>query len=165
MSSVIDSKHQELSTDEIIAIASVETGNEYTPEQIKASVAAEAHENGAIVLRQGNTLFVVHKAPNQKGMGVFRALNADTAQNYIQNVIMFLKAIKLLGYQNLVTEYKDPTINNILKIIARNPPMPGMGYAIQRTGNGGFRATINLGQEQQGGLPNARAERPVQGGL
>lgn len=165
MSSVIDSKHQELSTDEIIAIASVETGSEYTPEQIKASLAAETHETGAIIIRQGNTLFVVHKAPNQEGMGVFRALNADTAQNYIQNVIMFLKAIKSIGYRTLVTEFKDPTIINILKVIARKPPFPGMGYALQQTGRGGFRATINLGQEQQGGLPNARAERPVQGGL
>ena len=84
MTAVVDSRHQELDNDEIIAIAAQDTGSPYSPEQVKASLVAETHEAGAIIMRQGNTLFVVHKNPNQPTEAFFRALNADTARNFIK---------------------------------------------------------------------------------
>jgi hypothetical protein len=36
-----------------------------------------------LFLREGNTLFIIHKA--KPGVGWFRALNADTARNFLQN--------------------------------------------------------------------------------
>ena len=107
MTAVVDSRHQELDSDEIISIAAMETGSQYSPEQVKASLIAETQETGAIILRQGNTLFVVHKVPNREGVAVFRALNADTAQNYIQNSIMFLKAMASMAYTTLVTQFRS----------------------------------------------------------
>lgn len=154
MSTVVDSKHQELSVDEIIGIAAQETRSEYSPEQIKAVLLAEAHGAGAICMREGNTLFIVHKTPNNPAIGVFRALNADTAKNYCQNAVTFTKAIGMAGFKTLVTEFDDPAILNVIKFVSRHPPFPNMGYATQRTEDGGYRVTINLGQtQQQGGLP------------
>ena len=164
MSTVVDSKHQELSNDEIISIAAQDTGSPYSPEQVKASLVAETHESGAIIMRQGNTLFVVHKSPNNPTTAVFRALNADTAQNYLQNSIMFVKAIAATGIKTLVTQFKDSSLLSIFKYISRNPPFPGMGYATQKTKDGGYQVTVNLGNGQQGGLPNGRLQ-PQQGGL
>lgn len=163
-SAVVDSKHQELEPDEIIGIAAQDTGSEYSPEQVKASLMAETHESGAIILRQGNTLFVVHKSPKEPTVGVFRALNADTAKNYIDNSIMFVKAAASMGLKTLVTQFTDPSLLNIFKVISRNPPLPGMGYATQKTKDGGYQVTINLGGEQKGGLPNPRLQ-PQQGAL
>lgn len=156
---VVDSRQQELSNEEIIAIAAQETGSQYSPEQVQASIMAEAHEAGAILMREGNTLFIIHKNPNNPEVGVFRALNADTARNYIENSIVFVQAAAAAGFKTLVTDFEDESLLNIFKYISRNPPMPGMGYAVQRTEDGGFRVTINLGTgTPRGGLPNARLQ-------
>jgi hypothetical protein len=158
MSSVVDSKHQELSNEEIIRIAAQETGSQYSPEQVIASVMAETHEGGAIMMREGNTLFIINKSSKDPSVGVFRALNADTAQNYLQNSIVFVEAAASTGFKTIVTTFYDESLLSIFKYISRNPPFPGMGYAAQRTEDGGFRVTVNLGGGEQGGLPNARLQ-------
>jgi len=58
-------------TEEIIEIAARETGGKYTAEQIKASLTAEAYEMGALMLRQGNTILVVHQDKNNPTTAVF----------------------------------------------------------------------------------------------
>ena len=98
MTAVVDSKHQELSNQEIIQIAAQETGSQYSPEQVTASIMAETHEAGAIMMREGNTLFIIQKSPNNPEVGVFRALNADTAQNYLQNSMVFIQAAAAAGF-------------------------------------------------------------------
>jgi hypothetical protein len=162
MSSVVDSKHQELSNEEIIQIATQETGSQYSPEQVTASIMAEAHKGGAIMMREGNTLFIINKSSKDPSVGVFRALNADTAQNYLQNSMVFVKAAVAIGFKTIVATFYDASLLSIFKYISRNPPFPGMGYAAQRTKDGGFRVTVNLGSGEQGGLPNARLQ-PQQG--
>jgi hypothetical protein len=151
MSAVIDSKMEMLDEDEIISIAAQETDSPYSPEQVRAAVLAEAHGTGALIIRQGNTLFVVNKNPNNPKAAVFRALNADTASNYIKNSIEFIKAIKMAGYEVLVTDFNDESILSIFRYISRNPPFPDMGYAVQRLSDGGYRATIKLGNNNSGG--------------
>ena len=151
MSLVVDSKLEELSPEEIIDIAARETESPYSPEQVRASVLAEAHGAGAIIMRQGNTLFVVNPSPNNPKAAMFRALNADTGGNYIKNSIEFIKAIKMAGYEVLVTDFHDESILTIFRYISRNPPFPGMGYAVQRLSDGGFRATIKLGDNNSAG--------------
>jgi hypothetical protein len=140
-----------LDEDEIISIAAQETDSPYSPEQVRAAVLAEAHGTGALIIRQGNTLFVVNKNPNNPKAAVFRALNADTASNYIKNSIEFIKAIKMAGYEVLVTDFNDESILSIFRYISRNPPFPDMGYAVQRLSDGGYRATIKLGNNNSGG--------------
>jgi hypothetical protein len=158
MTSVVDSKHQELSNQEIIQIAAQETGSQYSPEQVTASIMAEVHEAGAIMMREGNTLFLIEKSSKDPSVGVFRALNADTAQNYLQNSMVFIQAAAAAGFKTLVTTFQDASLLGIFKYISRKPPIPGMGYAVQQTQNGSFRVTVNLGGGQQGGLPNARLQ-------
>lgn len=164
MSSVVDSKHQQLSNEEIIQIAAQETGSQYSPEQVTASIMAEVHNAGAIMMREGNTLFLVQKSPKDPSVGVFRALNADTARNYLQNSLVFTQAAAAAGFKTIVSTFYDESLLSIFKYISRNPPFPGMGYTAQRTQDGGFRVTVNLGGGEQGGLPNARLQ-PQQGAI
>jgi hypothetical protein len=155
MSSFVDSKHQKLSQDEIINIAATETGSKYNAEQIKASLLAEAHQMGAIMLQEGNTIFIVHRSPERPDVGLFRALNADTIPNYLKNGQVFMKAIGLAGFQYLVTIFNEESLLNLFRRGMRNPPFPGMGYAAQKSKDGSrFRVTINLGDTKSGGLPD-----------
>ncbi len=164
MSSFVDSKHQKLSKDEIVAIAAKETGGKYTAEQIKASLMAEVAETGALVMQEGNTLFIIHKAPDRPDVGVFRAINADVLPNYLKSCITFTKAIGLMGFKYMVTVFDDPAILNIFKYIGRNQPFGKMGYAIQRTKDGQYQVTASLGEVKKSGLPDKAQPQP-QGGL
>jgi hypothetical protein len=155
MSSFVDSRHQKLSQNEILAIAAKETGGKYTVEQILASLVAEAHEMGAIMMQEGNTIFVVHRSPQRPDVALFRALNADTIPNYLKNSLVFTKAVGLAGFQYIVSEFEEESLLNIFRYVKRNQPFPGMGYAAQKSKDGKrFRVTVNLGDTKSGGLPD-----------
>jgi hypothetical protein len=164
VSSFINSKHQKLSKDEIVAIAAKETGGKYTAEQIKASLMSEVQNAGGLLMQEGNTLFIIHKLPEDPTVGVFRALNADTIQNYLKNCLVFTKAIGLMGFKYMVTVFDDPSLINIFKHIGRNQPFKNMGYAVQRTTNGQYKVTASLGDAKKGGLPDKEIPK-TQGGL
>lgn len=155
MSSFVDSRHQKLSQNEILAIAAKETGGKYTAEQVLASLLAEANEMGAIMMQEGNTIFVVHRSPERPDVALFRALNADTIPNYLKNSLVFTKAIGMAGFQYIVSEFEDESLLNIFRYVKRNQPFPGMGYEAQKSKDGSrFRVTVNLGDTKSGGLPD-----------
>lgn len=154
MSSFVDSNTRKLSQEEIIAIAAKETGSKYTPEQIKASLSAEAYEMGGLMLQEGNTIFIIHPSAEMRGVGIFRALNADTMPNYLKNSLVFTKAVGLAGFKYIVTVFEEPSLLNIFKYVKRNQPFPGMGYAVQKTKEGQYKVTVNLGKTDAGGLPD-----------
>lgn len=143
----VDSKQQLLDNDEIIAIAALNTGGEYTAEQVKASLVAESHNDKqkATMIRNGNTIFILYRYKEQPNIGFFRALNADAPQNYINNSLMFLTAAKTMDFTGLITEFEDPTLLNIMKIIARSPPGPDMGYQAFEMDDGSYQVVIDLG--------------------
>ena len=160
MSSFVDSRHQKLSQDEIIAIAAKETGGEYTMDQVKASLLAEAHEMGAIMLQEGNTIFVIHRAPDRSDVALFRALNADTIPNFCKNSVVFTQAVGMAGIQYMVTEFTEKSLLNVFKYVYRNAPFENMGYDIQQSEDGEvYRVIVNLGDiGTQGGLPPTPAQ-------
>jgi len=154
MSSFIDSKLQKLSKDEIVAIAAKETGGKYTADQIKASLLLEVQHSGALMMEEGNTLFIIQQAPDRPDIGIFRAVNADTVPNYLKNSMNAAKAFGLMGFQYLVTVFDDPSIINIFKYIGRNQPFPNMGFQVAKLKDGRYKVTINMGNIKKGGLPD-----------
>lgn len=164
MSSLIDSKHQKLSQEEIIAIAAKEAGGKYTVDQIKASLSAEAYQMKGLMLREGNTIFIVHPSPVQATIGIFRAINADTLQNYMKNSVVFIKSIGMSGFKQLITQFSDKSLINIFKYVKRHQPFEGMWFVVKKTTNGEYKAIVHLGDVKKSGLPD-RSTPPAQGGL
>ena len=150
MSSFVDSKHKKLSEEEIVKIAAKETGGKYTADQIKASLSVEAYQMKALMMREGNTIFVVNQAPTDGTIAQFRAINADTIPNYLQNSLIFTKAIGLAGFKVLVTQFADKSLLNIFHYVKRHAPFPNMGFSIQRAPNGEYVVTVNLGNAHKG---------------
>jgi hypothetical protein len=150
MSSFVDSKKKKLSEEEIVKIAAKETGGKYTADQIKASLSVEAYQMKALMLREGNTIFVVHQAPTDGTIGQFRAINADTIPNYLQNSLVFTKAIGLAGFKTIVTQFADKSLLNIFHYVKRHAPFPHMGFKIQKAANGEYIVTVNLGDAHKG---------------
>ena len=164
MSSFVDSKKQQLNQEEIFKIVAKETGGKHTSDEIKASVGLEVTQLKALCIQQGNTIFIVHPAPVDKTIGVFRALNADTINNYLKNSLLFTKAMGLAGFRHLITTFDEPSLLNIFKYVKRNQPFPNMGYAFRKNEKGQTVAIVNLGDTKKGGLPD-KAEPQEQGAL
>jgi hypothetical protein len=139
---LVDSKKKQLSSEAILMIAAQQTKSPYSPEQVYAALVKEMNLEGTSTYREGNTVFLMHHAKGR--IGTFRALNADTARNYLDNSYQFIKDAYEMGFDILVSDFQDPTIMNLFKGISRNPPREGMGYRAERTKTG-FRVTVKLG--------------------
>jgi len=146
---VVDSKQKMLMVKEIIEIGAKESGAKRPLEEIIHMLTIELTMPNIWKCREGNTLFIVHKTA-KPGVGYFRALNADNARNYVENSKQFVDAAYKVGFDVLVTQFQDPTILNIFKMISRNPVREGMGYSAQKTNDGGFQVTLQLGSLRGG---------------
>lgn len=146
MIQMVDSQQEELDVDDIIGIAGMNTDAGIDFQTLKTAITAELNMPNTLFLRQGNTLFIIHKAA--PGVGWFRALNADTAPNFLQNSMEFIKASNKMGFQTMATNFTDPTILSVFRYISQNPPFEGMGYEVQRTEDGEFYVTVNTGKAE-----------------
>ena len=140
-----DSKKKELSIDALLMVAAQQTKSPHPAQAVYAALVKEMNLEGTSTYREGNTLFIMHHAKGR--VGIFRALNADTARNYLDNSYIFIKDAYDMGFDTLVSDFEDPTIMNIFKGISRNPPREEMGYRAERTKTG-FRVTVKLGPKR-----------------
>ena len=148
MADLVDSDKKLLKDEEIVQKAAMNIRSPYSYDQIIKSIRQELQQPGTQFIREGNTLFIVHYDHGR--VGTFRALNADTALNYINSSWLFVKACYDMGYDVLITEFYDPTIANIFEIISQRPPYPDMGYNIKQSADG-WIGTIKLGPDRMEG--------------
>ena len=145
MSKMIDSKKEKLNSSQIIAIALENTKSKYPAKVAFTAITSEMTQPGANVKQLGNTLFILHEGEN--GQAAFKALNADTVSNFVENSKKYVVYAKHdLQIDMLVTDFEDPAISKLFHTIAKAPPMPGMGFKEYKTSNGGFRIVLNLGK-------------------
>jgi hypothetical protein len=146
MSSLVDSHDRKLSQEEIIKIAAKETGGQYTADQVKASLTMEYRQMNALMMREGNTIFVVHQSKEQPTTAMFRPINADTIPRFRSNCRTFAKAIGLAGFKTMITQFKEPKLLGIFKyVIDLHPPFKHMSYKVQHVENGEIAVTVNMG--------------------
>ena len=147
---LVDSKQQMLQVGELLKIASENTESEYPPEFLYATFVKEVQMPDSKFLRYGNVLYLIHGSPKDPRKGQFRALNADIAQNFLESGFQFVIDAYKAGFDVLVTEFKDQSLLNIFRTVAKNPPNPGMGYQVEMTQGGQYRVTLQLGTPRQG---------------
>ena len=145
---MVDSKQQELTSEQIIEIAAANTKVGRPIKEVKEMLTVEFSMPNIWKMRNGNTIFIVHKT-KEAGYGFFRALNADTARNFLENSRVFAEAAYKVGFDVVVTQFSDPTILNIFNAIGRDQPA-NMGFATQKTKDGGFQVTLVLGKARGG---------------
>lgn len=148
MADLVDSKQMMLPIAEIIKIAAQNTGSDIPPAAIAQGIKAELKQPGAVPMRYGNTLFLCHKTKDR--MGLFRALNADTARNFVENGNRWVVQAYNAGFDYMVTEFDDPTLVNIFKAISRKPPRPNMAYQVRKMQGGSIQVILQLGPKREG---------------
>lgn len=146
---VVDSKQQMLQVNDLLRAAAENTQSEYPPEMVYAAFTREAQMPNSKFLRYGNTIFVIHGDVEKAGVGSFRALNADTAQNFLQASYQFVIDAYKAGYYMLITKFRDENLINIFKIIQRNPPNPGMGFDVKTGADGQYVVRLMVGDPNQ----------------
>jgi hypothetical protein len=145
MVKMADSRKVKLNPAQIISVALENTQSKYPANVAMPAILTELSQPNSDVKQIGNTLFSLHKG--DAGQGFFKAFNADTAPNFVQNSKEYVVYAKNdLGMNLLVTEFEDPAISTLFHVIAKNPPMEGMGFTEYKTDNGGSRIVLNLGQ-------------------
>jgi hypothetical protein len=153
MTQMVDSRQQELPTDEIVRIASENTRSPYPFKKVYMLFVAELGIPNAKLYKFGNTLFVIHPSEQNPTYGIFRALNADTAENYVENGKRFVDQALADGFKGLKTQFSDPSILNIFNIIGREEQAaqnPNLGYAVGKAKNGDYSVTLMLNGERMG---------------
>jgi len=140
----VDSKERKLNSGEIIPIFLSNTEHPYPMNVMMTAILDELNQPSVQTKQIGNTLFEIITGDGDEAF--FKAFNADTGPNFVENSKQFVVwARKVLGLKVLVTEFNDPALKQLFKIISMNPPMQGMGYKSYNTANGGTRIVLNLG--------------------
>jgi hypothetical protein len=141
---MVDSNQQQLTSEQIIEIAAENTKVGRPIKEVKDMLTIEFRMPNIWKMRQGNTIFIVHKS-KEAGYGFFRSLNADTARNFLVNSRMFADAAYKVGFDVVVTQFNDLSLLGVFKAISRDPVREGMAYSAQKTNDGGLQVTLVLG--------------------
>jgi hypothetical protein len=151
MSALVNSKMQMLEEDEILSIASQETGSQYSPEQAKAALLAEVYEGDALLIREGNTFFVIKKTNNPEVI-TLRPINADVIENFIDNIIKLMQIQVEKGIPYTVVDFTDERILTLFRAIAKKAQsLINVSYSVKQSTTGMYRAIFKL--TPAGGLP------------
>jgi glycerophosphoryl diester phosphodiesterase len=146
MVQMVDSDKKQLNSLEIVHIALENTKSKYPPDVAYAAILKEMSQPNSMVMQYGNTLFSILKGKNR--IGSFKALNADTAQNFVDNGKQFVKWAYEAGLDGLITDFDDPAILQVFKAISRNPPNKDMGYKAMQSPSGKYRVVLQLGKKR-----------------
>jgi hypothetical protein len=140
-----------LNEDEILSISAQETGSPYSLEQGKAALLAEVYEGGALLMREGNTFFVI-KETNNPDVITLRPINADTIENFVENCVKAMQVSVEKGIQYTVVDFTDERILSLLRAIAKKAQgLMNVSYSVKQSTTGMYRAIFKLAPA--GGLP------------
>lgn len=141
-----NSKEKKLGIPEIITHALTEMkkagGLEGVPIQAAMlAVVREGSMEGTTVEQIGNTVFISHYSPEKTEVAM-RAMNADTARNYLENSIQYVQALANSGVVRMTSDFSDKRILQLFKAIANRPEFSRWGMKIMRLQDGQMRAYV-----------------------
>lgn len=148
MPSLVDSKKQKLDVGRIVMIASYHTKAPVPPNMVAMSILLELQQPDTIHEQIGNTVFIAHPA-KLEGKYVFRALNADTAANYVENAKQFIYLMRERGATELATQFSDKRLLRFIKMVAEDMLQDDgapLGYRAFQNKNGEYLVAITLAE-------------------
>ena len=150
----VNSKQQQLSTPEVIAMALKDMR---TPQERVAAamlgIVQQASMPDTDTKQFGNTVFISHIKSREDGLTVayLRALNADTARNYLNNGIEYFKYIIDKGVSYVFMTFTESSVVSVLKAIEDPQVQAQVGMkakvAMKKAPNGNYIAVVRVMQE------------------
>lgn len=143
---IVDSKKTKLPMPEVIKNAAQDMKSPYPANVVFLSIIKEATLPSAKIIQKGNTVFIVHDC--KKRIAAFRALNCDTAENYLNHSKQYATDMYKIGFDYMVTQFTDPTLLKIFKFVGKNKPK-NMGYQVRKSEDT-YTVTVQLGMPRKG---------------
>lgn len=147
MTVVIDSKEQQLEPSQIIMEFAENYNNTgYPTEIVTASIMKEITLPSTDLVQFGNTAFIGHRGTGEnKDLMWGRALNIDTAQNFIASGLKYFNHLQKLGVRRYIADYEGDIYDTAFKTWKRYTDKNGTGsVAVGRKANGGSRAYVTI---------------------
>jgi len=95
-----------------------------SPERMSYAIMIQEYSDPRLIrIREGNTLFTIAALPHR--VGFVRSYNGDTAENFIENMIVFSQCARKMGFDVLVAQ-TSPAIVRALKVALRKHHMKGI---------------------------------------
>ena len=141
---IVDSKQEQLAGSAVIGTALHSYDLKGIP--VHAALAAIAKETtlpSCDVIQFGNSVFITHFSADKKAVYV-RALNVDTAKNYVDNGERHIKYLLSKNVDTLVTQYSVESYGAPFKVLKRNKLGEKMTFEDKRAANGDFITIVHL---------------------
>ena len=148
MQTVVDSKERPLPAPTVIttALGELDLGG-VTPAAAMAGIAKEMTMKDTDMVQIGNTVFIGHRGKgDNKDLMWGRALNIDTAQNFVANGLKYFTHMQKIGVKRYVSDYDGATYDSAFKAWKRYADKGDSEIAVGRKASGGSRAYVTLGE-------------------
>ena len=129
MKNVVDSKQEPLPAPTILTMVAGQLDLEgVSKEAALLGLAKEISMPNVDQTQVGNTVFVGHrgKGPNKNKM-VGRAFNVDTARNYVDNYVKYLKVLQRKGITHYSIDFDGKALVPVAKAVGKR--LQGTGVA------------------------------------
>jgi len=150
----VNSKQKQLSIPEVITTALKDLR---VPQQRLAASMLGVVQQGSMentdTKQFGNTVFISTIKTTDNGVTVayLRALNADTARNYLENGVEYFKYIIDKGVSYVFMTFAESSVVSVLKAIENPAIQEKVGMkakvAMKKTKNGNYMAVVRVVQE------------------
>jgi hypothetical protein len=148
MQTVVNSKERPLPAPTIIttALGELDLGG-IKPEAALAGIAKEMTMKDTDMVQIGNTVFIGHRGKGKnKDLMWGRALNIDTAQNFVANGLKYFTHMQKIGVKRYVSDYDGAIYDSAFKAWKRYADKLDTKIAVGRKATGGSRAYVTLGK-------------------
>lgn len=144
---LVDSKERELSIPEIVSqAAATQSKSELPIQTILVAFVKEASMPDTEVKQYGNTVFITHFSKD-KDLAVGRALNMDTAKNFVYNGTEYLRDLVRGGTTKFVAQFDQKSFATAFTILKRTPVTTDMKMWVVDTPKGKTQVRIALDGE------------------
>ena len=140
----VDSKKEQLSIPEIITQAVYNTPVEGVPPYAAIlSIVKEGTLPDTEVKQYGNTVFITHFSKD-RDLAVGRALNIDTANNFIYNGEEYFRDLVEGGTRKFVAQFNQVSFARAFMMFKKKPITTDMRMFMYKTSDGGVQVRIAL---------------------
>tara|TARA_R110000744_G_scaffold29161_1_gene69865 strand:+ start:2716 stop:3063 length:348 start_codon:yes stop_codon:yes gene_type:complete len=110
-------------------------------------IAKEGSLENADMTQFGNTVFLGHTGTTSTTKMIGRALNVDTARNFVANVLEYIRYLQDKGITHYATQISDDKLLGVFKIVKKKLEAKDSAVRILPTKSGGHAMFVNLGRE------------------
>ena len=147
MATTVDSKKDQLSISEIITQAAYNNPVEGDPPYAAIlSIVKEGTMPNTEVRQYGNTVFITHFSED-RDLAIGRALNIDTAKNFIPNGESYFRDLVREGTKKFVAQFNQKSFATAFMAFKRNPITTEMKMWMVDTPKGNTQVRIVLDGE------------------